>query len=135
MTYNIVSNALLVAVYGCIALLMFQRATEIRGIRYSFSEIPDGRLFQYALGLYGGKIRLIRSVDCTIPTFIRRFDGWEIVFPQCYTDEQMDCYVMTHSPAPSKNTSHSKDLEVYREVVIRQNDEVSCVAGKIYCSV
>ncbi|MNM18520.1 hypothetical protein D3C81_288130 [compost metagenome] len=132
---NIVSNGLFVAVYGIIVLLLLQRWMESLGIRYSFSEIPDGRKFQYSLGLYGGKIRLIRSVDCTVPSFIRRFDGWEIVFPQCYTDEQMDCYVMTHNPPPSKNTSHSKDLEVYREVVIRQNDKVLCVAGQIYCSV
>lgn len=134
MDHNVVLNGLLFAVWLMVALLVFQRWLESKGMTYGFEDLENGRLFSFQLGIYRGKIRLVRCPECRMPQFRRRFDGWEITFPMPYTDEQMDCYLLHHSPPPSNNTSHSKDLDVYREVIIKQNEGLSCIDGKL-CSI
>ncbi len=131
--YNVIANAVLLTTYAVIVLLVVQRYLEAKGMRYSIKRIENGRIFSFSLGVYGGKIRILHSPDCTDPIFKRRYDGWEVTFPEHFTEEQMDHYIMHHEPFGEHNASHSKDFVVFREVMIRKNNEVSCVDGNIFC--
>jgi len=115
---------------ACMAILLWW--WERKPMKFSVDETPTGKVFSFSIGVYSGKIRLVRSADYQAPAFIRRFDGWEIRFPLCYSDEQMDFFVLTHNPDFSKNRSHSKDLDIYREVIIRQNSALACVGGAVF---
>lgn len=132
--YDPIANAVLVLLYVFIGIRLVQRFMEAKGMKYSVTEVPYGRVFCFSLGLYAGRIHVHRTLECHHPTFIRHVDGWEVQFPMRYTEDEMDCYLMYHNPPYAGNTSHSRDMDVYREVVIRKNDELSCVGGDIYCA-
>lgn len=129
--HDIIANFLVWVIYVLIAILLVQRRWEAKGMEYSVTKVPEGRVFSFALGIYAGKVRIVHRPSCVVPWFVRHVDGWEIVFPMAYSDEEVDAFLLCNDPPHSRNTPHSKDLEVYRQVMIYGNEELSCVAGRI----
>lgn len=128
---DIVVDLLLAVTYGALVLLVARKIMESKGITYSVKKITNGRIFEFRLGLYAGKLRLIKAPWCVKPIFARHVYGWEIVFPTGYTDKEMDEFLLKNDLPDDGNPSHSVDLKVYREVMIHRNCGLSCVAGKI----
>lgn len=129
--YDIFMNLVLLLVYGIIFVLLAYRRLESKGMDYTFTKIQNGYAFEFLLGVYAGKVRVVKRPGCVLPWFIRHVDGWEIIFPMSYDDRQVEDFILQNNPPASKNTSHSKDLDIYREVVIKRNDRLHCVAGKL----
>jgi len=131
MAYDLVSNALLLGIGATIGLLIFQRCMEAREMTYSVTAVPNGTVFKFSLGIYAGKVRITRKVSCVKPWFIRHVDGWEIIFPMAYGDDEINDFIMKNNPPLAGDRSHAKDLYVYREVMIKNNLALSCVNGRI----
>lgn len=131
--YDLMVNIALVMIYALLFLLVVTRWMEAKNMDYSVTQIPSGRVFSFKLGVYAGTLRIVRRPGCVRPWFIKHVDGWEIVFPMAYSDDDVHLFLLkTDLPYDNKG-SHSQDLAVYREVVIRGNDALACVGGKI-CS-
>jgi len=128
---DIAANLLVWVLYVLIVLMLLRRHWEAKGISYSLTKVPEGRVFSFTLGMYAGKVRIVRRPSCVVPWFARHVDGWEIVFPMAYSDEEVDAFLLRNDPPYSGKTPHSKDLEIYREVMIHGNDALSCVDGKL----
>lgn len=128
---DIIANLLVWMIYVLIGLMLLQRRWEAKGMEFSVTNIPGGRVFSFALGIYAGKVQIVRKPSCVVPWFVRHVDGWEIVFPMAYSDDEVDAFLLCNDPPYSRNTPHSKDLEVYREVMIHGNDCLSCVDGTL----
>lgn len=128
---DVIVDLLIAVIYGVIVVLLIRRIMEARGINYSVARVSNGRIFEFRLGLYAGKLRLIKAPSCVRPFFSRHVYGWDIVFPPKYTEKEMDEFLLKNDLPDDGNPSHTVDLKVYREVVIRRNCDLSCVAGKI----
>ncbi|MNN87667.1 hypothetical protein D3C81_2052540 [compost metagenome] len=89
-------------------------------------------VFTYKLGIYAGCVRITRDWSLEYPNILRKADGWEIVFPGWYTDQQVYKFIMRANPTDGKNKSHSKDLEVFRQVVLMNNYALTCIRGVLY---
>lgn len=134
-TYDMVINFILLLLYGVICLLVVQRIMEQRQFTYCVTRTPTGLRFEYALGIYAGVVLVTREVSAQNPTIARKALGWEITLPIWYTDRDLSVYVMTTYPRLTNgNNSHANDLEVFRQVVIKNNDSLECIAGQLFCT-
>lgn len=129
--YDLLVNALLVFIGLTLGRLILQRCMEARKIDCSVKELPNGREFRYRLGIYAGTVRITRKPSCVSPWFVRHVDGWEVVFPMAYSDQEVNEFLLKNDPPLAGNSSHACDVPVYREVVIHRNTALSCVAGQI----
>lgn len=133
-TYDMAVNIALALIYGAIILLVIQRVMEHRQFTYRSFRTPTGMEFHYRLGIYAGIVTVTRQVSATKPTIVRKATGWEIVLPIWYTDKDLSIYVMTtHPRIVNGNRSHVNDLEVFRQVVLKNNDSLECIAGQLFC--
>lgn len=134
-TYDMVINFILLLLYGMICLLVVQRVMEHRQFTYRVNRTPTGLRFEYSLGIYAGVVLVTREVSAQNPTIARKALGWEITLPIWYTDQDLSLYVMTTYPRlPNGNNSHANDLEVFRQVVLKKNDSLVCIAGQLFCT-
>lgn len=131
--YDLFSNAILLGIIVTIGLLILQRRMDAKTMDYSVTAVPNGWVFSYSLGVYAGKVRVTRRFGCVAPWFVRHIDGWEVIAPMHYSDDEINNFLLTHNPPLNGNYSHAKDVEIYREVMIRNNPSLVCVAGQI-CS-
>lgn len=129
--YDLITNILVLVIYGAIGLLIKMRLMESKGITYSLAYVKGVCTFKFSLGVYAGEVRIVRKPSCVLPWFVRRVYGWDVIVPTTYSEEEVNSFLLDNNPPSSNNAPHSKDLEVYREVVIRGNNELSCVAGTI----
>lgn len=131
-TYDIGVNIALLIIYSVLIILIIQRVMESRGFTYLVERTSDGMVFKYKLGIYAGCVRITRDWKLEHPNLLRKADGWEIVFPGWYTDKQIYGYIMRTDPCPSKNKSHEKDLEIFRQVVLKNNHSLTCIRGVLF---
>jgi hypothetical protein len=131
-TYDIAMNMALVIIYGVLTILIIQRVMESRGFSYLVERTSNGMVFTYTLGIYAGCVRITRDWSLEYPNILRKADGWEIVFPGWYTDQQVYRFIMRANPTEGKNKSHSKDLEVFRQVVLKNNYALTCIRGVLF---
>lgn len=131
-SYDIAMNLALMIVYSVLIILVIQRIMESRGFAYRVEKIPGGLVFRYSLGIYAGCVRVSRDWDVEYPSIQRKADGWEIVFPGWYSDKQMYGFLMRNDPISGKNQSHAKDLEVFKQVVLKNNDALTCIRGVLF---
>jgi len=129
--YEIAMNLILLAVYAALGLTLVYRYLISKDLDYVLVKVRSGYVFSFKVGIYAGKIKLIRQRGCAVPYFVKHLDGWEIIFPIFYTDKQINSFIMQNDPPVPKTASHAKDLEVYREVVINRNENLVCKAGQI----
>lgn len=128
---EIAMNLIFLAVYAALGLMLIYRYLVSKDLDYTLVKIRSGYVFSFKVGIFAGKLKLIRQRGCAVPHFVKHVDGWEIVFPLFYTDKQINSFIMHNDPPVSKTASHAKDLEVYREVVIKRNENLVCKAGEI----
>lgn len=134
-TYDITLNFILLLLYGVIGILVVQRLMERRRFTYRVTRTSTGLKFEYSLGIYAGIVLVTREVSAQNPTIARKALGWEITLPIWYTDQDLSVYVMqTHPRLPSGHNSHANDLEVFRQVVLQNNDSLECIAGQLFCT-
>lgn len=131
-TYDIAMNFALLIIYAVLGILIIQRVMESRAFSYLVERTPTGMVFSYKLGIYAGCIRITRDWDQEYPNILRKADGWEIVFPGWYTDQQVYRFIMRTDPCHSKNKSHAKDFEIFRQVVLKNNDALTCIRGVLF---
>lgn len=124
-------NLVLLVVVAILVLMLFYKYLVSRDMDYTLVKIRNGFVFNFKVGIFAGKLRLVRARGCAVPYFIKHVDGWEIIFPMFYTDKQINSFIMQNDPPVPKTASHSRDLEVYREVVIKRNENLVCKAGEI----
>lgn len=124
-------NFILIAVLTILVLVIFYKYLVSREMDYTLVKIRNGYVFNFKVGIFAGNLKLVRQRGCVVPYFIKHVDGWEIVFPIFYTDKQINSFIMKNDPPVPKTASHAKDLEVYREVVIKRNENLVCKAGEI----
>jgi len=129
--YDITMNLIFLVVYATLGLMLFYKYLVSRDMDYTLVKIRNGYVFNFKVGIFAGKVKLIRKGGCAVPHFVKHLDGWEIVFPLFYTEDQINSFIMQNNPPGSKTASHAKDLEVYREVVIKRNENLHCMAGQI----
>lgn len=129
--YEIAMNLICLVVYAALGLVLLYRYLASKDLDYTLVKITSGYVFNFKVGIFAGKLTLIRQRGCAVPHFVKHLDGWEIVFPVFYTDKQINSFIMRNDPPGSKTASHAKDLEVYREVVIKRNENLVCKAGTI----
>lgn len=129
--YEITMNLIFLAVYTALGLVLLYRYLVSKDMDYTLVKITSGYVFSFKVGIFAGKLKLIRQRGCAVPYFVKHVDGWEIIFPVFYTDKQINSFIMQNDPPVSKTASHAKDLEVYREVVINRNENLVCKAGQI----
>lgn len=129
--YDVAMNFILLVVYAAVVLALIYRYLVSKDLDYELVKIRSGYVFSFKVGIFAGRLKLIRQRGCAVPHFIKHLDGWEIVFPVFYTDTQINSFIMKNNPPGSKTASHAKDLEVYREVVIKRNENLVCKAGQI----
>lgn len=128
---EIAMNLIFLAVYTALGLMLFYRYLVSKEMDYTLVKIRNGYVFSFKVGIFAGKLKLVRERGTAHPRFVKHVDGWEIVFPLFYTDKQINSFIMQNNPPGSKTASHAKDLEVYREVVIKRNENLVCKAGQI----
>lgn len=131
-TYDIGVNFALLIIYAVLIILVIQRVMESRAFSYHVERTVNGMVFTYKLGIYAGCVRITRDWSLEYPNILRKADGWEIVFPGWYTDQQVYKFIMRANPTDGKNKSHSKDLEVFRQVVLMNNYALTCIRGVLY---
>ena len=130
--YNLVVNFAVVIIWVAVALLVVQRIMETREFKYLVEKTETGIIFTYRLGIYAGRVTLSRKWGVDYPRVSRKADGWEILFPPVYTDREITNYMKTLHPDDNKNKSHIKDLEIFRQVVIRNNHGLECIRGQVF---
>lgn len=131
-TYDIAMNFALLIIYAVLGILIVQRVMESRAFSYHVERTPTGMVFSYKLGIYAGCVRITRDWEIEYPSILRKADGWEIVFPGWYSDQQVYSFIMRTNPCPSKNKSHAKDLEIFRQVVLKNNYALTCIRGVLF---
>jgi len=128
---DIAMNLIFLVVYATLGFVLFYRFLVSREMNYELVKVCSGYVFSFRLGIFAGKLRLKRQKNCPAPYFVKRLEGWDIIFPSFYTDGQINEFIMRNDPPGSRKASHSRDLDVYREVVIKRNEKLYCSAGKI----
>ena len=124
-------NFILLAVLALLVMVICYKYLVSREMDYTLVKISNGYVFNFKVGIFAGNLKLVRERGCVVPYFIKHIDGWEVVFPLFYTDKQINSFIMQNDPPVPKTASHARDLEVYREVVIRRNENLVCKAGQI----
>jgi hypothetical protein len=105
---------------------------EKREFTYHVMKTPDGLVFKYSLGIYAGCIRITRDKDAEEPIIFKKSDGWQVIFPAWYTDGQIHRYILNNDPNVAKTASHANDFEIFRQVVLKNNDNLMSIGGKLY---
>lgn len=131
-TYDIAMNFALLIIYAVLIILIIQRVMESRAFSYLVERTSTGMVFSYKLGIYAGCVRITRDWNQERPAMLRKADGWEIVFPGWYTDQQVNSFIMSTDARSDKNKSHAKDLEIYRQVVLKNNYALTCIRGVLF---
>lgn len=131
-SYDLAITCALMIIYGVLIVLVIQRIMESRGFSYRVERVSGGLVFKYSLGIYAGCVRVTRDWNVEYPSVMRKADGWEIIFPGWYSDKQMYGFLMTRNPVTGKNQSHAKDLEVFKQVVLKNNDALTCIRGVLF---
>lgn len=124
-------NLVLLVVLAALVLVIFYKYLVSREMDYTLVKIRNGFVFKFKVGIFAGNLKLVRERGCVVPYFIKHIDGWEIIFPLFYTDKQINSFILKNDPPVPPTASHARDLEVYREVVIRRNENLVCKAGQI----
>lgn len=130
--YNLVVNFAVVIIWVSVALLIIQRFMETREFKYLVEKTQTGIVFTYRLGIYAGKVSLSRRPGVDYPRVNRKADGWEVLFPPVYSDREITNYMKTLNPSEDKNKSHNQDLEIFRQVVLKNNHALECIRGKVF---
>ena len=129
---NLGLNFLTFCLWVAVALVAFARYLEHKGLEYSVVRTPTGMYFKYKLGVYAGRIELIRDDTVTSPTLTQGVSGWECRFPGYFTLKEMCSFISSASGNINKKGSHSKDLLIFDEIVNRKNDALVSINGTIY---
>jgi len=112
-------------------ILMKARVMEMRQLEYTLMRSTMGLYFHYRLGIYAGKVDLLRDMNVNTPQITQGVFGWECRFPVDYSVLQMCEYIRWHV-ASLRNVSHSKDMLVFNEIVNHKNDALISINGHIY---
>lgn len=132
LAYEVTMNSVLIVIYVVIGLLLIQRIMEKRGFTYHVQKTPDGLVFKYTLGIYAGCVRITRDTEYDEPVIRKRSDGWQITFPAWYTDHQIYRYIERNNPVQRKSSSHANDIEIFRQAVLKNNDKLMSIGGRLY---
>lgn len=133
LTYEVAVNWILLGVWLTVALLLLQRMMEKREFTYRIQKTPEGLVFKYSLGIYAGCVRITRDEKFDEPVVRKRSDGWQFTFPIWYTEEQIQRWILYNDPTAKKGrTSHRNDLEIFRQVVLKNNDNLFSIRGKVF---
>lgn len=125
-------NLLLTVVWALAGLLLVCRLRESRGFWFSLEQVPEGLIFKYQLGVYAGRVSLIRDPETKDPHLAGHVFGWECKFPVEFTNRDMLQYIAFQLPVAQKHKSHSKDLLIFNEVVNNHNDALVSINGQIF---
>lgn len=109
------------------------RYLELKGFKYSVVKTPTGLAFEYKLGVYGGRIDLIRDETVVAePQLSQGVRGWECKFPTSFTLKEMCLFMSSAAVSLRRKGSHSKDLLIFNEVINLKNDALISMNGNIY---
>ena len=122
---------------ACVVTLLalfcvWSRYLELKGFKYSVVKTPTGLAFEYKLGVYGGRIDLIRDDTASEPQLSQGVRGWECRFPMSLTLKEMCGFISSAAVSLSRKGSHSKDLLIFNEVINLKNDALISMNGNIY---
>lgn len=129
---NIALNFIMCVIVFVMTFCMVCRWLELRGFKYSVVKTPLGLHFEYSLGVYGGRVDLIRDDTVTTPQLAQGVRGWECRFPVTFTLKEMCGFVSSASASMQRKGSHSKDLLIFNEVMNLKNDALVSLNGHIY---
>lgn len=130
--YDLFINAALVVVWGFVALLVVVKVKECRTFLYTLKLTAHGMRFKYSLGVYGGIVEVLRDPDVIEPIFQKRVNGWILRFPESFSQQDIYVHLLLNLGKIEQEGSHSKDLPIFKEVVIGGNDSLMCIGGHIY---
>lgn len=129
---DIMLNLFLAGVMIIASALVIARFLELRGLGYKLQRTPTGMYFEYRLGIYAGRIDLIRDDTVSSPQLTQGVRGWECRFPVYFTVKEMCDFIRLASFKDAKKGSHSKDLLIFNEIVNLKNDALVCMNGNVY---
>lgn len=131
-TVDIWLNVVLAVVMLIAAACVVGRVLELRGLGYKLQRTPVGLDFEYRLGIYAGRISLIRDDTVSSPQLTQGVLGWECRFPVYFTVKEMCDFIRLSSLKGIKKGSHSKDLLIFNEIVNLKNDALISLNGNVY---
>lgn len=118
--------------WAYVAFLVLVRLLERRTFKYDMAETEDGFSFKYTLGVYAGRVLMIRDSSLFAPRFTVGVNGWECRFPGHYTLRDMCDYLQEYCKSIKPGTSHCKDVPIFNQVINLKNDALISISGKIY---
>lgn len=131
-TIDVLLNLVMGVVMIIAAACVIARFLELKGLGYTLQRTSTGMYFEYRLGIYAGRIDLIRDDTVTAPQLTQGVRGWECRFPVYFTVKEMCDFIRLSSSKDGKKGSHSKDLLIFNEIVNLKNDALVCMNGNVY---
>lgn len=119
-------------VWVYVAFLVIVRLLERRSFKYSMAKTDTGFAFKYTLGVYAGRVTMIRDPLVTTPRFIVGVNGWECRFPDDFNLRDMCDYLQDYAQYIKPGTSHCKDVPIFNQVINLKNDALISISGKLY---
>jgi hypothetical protein len=128
-----VLNGAVTIIWALVMLYLVIRFMESRAFEYSLRHTETGLVFEYRLGVYSGRITMVRDSNAVIPTIQQVMGGWKLKFPTDYSFKEMCLFAQGHIKRGMESASHSKDLLIFDEVVNKHNDALVSINGRVYC--
>lgn len=126
---NLIACGITILALFCVV----SRYLELKGFKYSVVKTPTGLVWEYKLGVYSGRIELIRDESVTTePQLLQGVRGWECKFPVTFTLQEMCQFISSAAVSLRRKGSHSKDLLIFNEVMNLKNDALISMNGNIY---
>lgn len=125
-------NSAVTGIWLLVFLYVVIRLMESRAFEYSMRHTNVGLVFEYRLGVYSGRIEMVRDSNEVIPNIRQVMGGWKCKFPTDYSFKEMCLFVQRHITQGLEAASHSKDLLIFDEVVNKHNDALVSINGGVY---
>lgn len=125
-------SLMVLLVWGYVVFLICVRLMERKTFWYTLAQTDDGFSFKYTLGVYAGRVIMIRDPLMVYPKLTVGVNGWECRFPEHYSYLDMCDHLQEFCKSIDPRTSHSKDVPIFNQVVNLKNDALISISGKIY---
>lgn len=126
-------NCAVTGIWLLIGLFVTVRFMEARAFEYSMNYTSNGLVFEYRLGVYSGRVEMVRDPNSVVPTIKQVIGGWLFKFPTDYSAKEMCLFTKRHIKKGLEAASHSKDLLIFDQVVNKHNSSLVSINGGLYC--
>lgn len=125
-------NATVGILWLIVLIYVVVRIMESRAFEYSMKRTENGLVFEYRLGVYSGRVEMVRDGNAIFPTYQQVMGGWKFKFPIDYTLMDMCLFTKGCIKKGLEASSHSKDLLIFDQVANQKRDSLVCINGAVF---